>query len=371
MDSSTVTEALARRRVPSEREARAAVLKPAGRPARHPMEAARAEAAEQVLELIGDMDRAFTRLTTMLARLLDVPMAVFSIALENRHVMRAAHGLDLRECGREGTFCGITVAGDDLFVIEDAQRDPDFRLNPLVVGEPHLRFYAGVPIHSPSGMPIGTLSAMAPHPRGLDAAGRQSLCDVASLVEELVLLRSMAVSDPLSGLYNRRYFEELLAREWRRSFRHLQPISLLVVDIDYFKTFNDVYGHAIGDERLRDVSQMLKRQFRRPGDVVGRYGGEEFIVVLPDTPAEAAIQLARQTCREIEEAAISHPESPYETLTVSIGVATADSRDDLQRGPHVLTGHADRALYEAKRRGRNRAVFDPSHALRRTASSSI
>lgn len=160
--------------------------------------------------------------------------------------------------------------------------------------------------------------------------------------------------DPLTELANRRRFDEFLEREWRRCIRNRSQMSLLILDFDYFKLFNDTYGHAAGDECLRAIAEVLSAAARRPGDLAARIGGEEFAVVLCDTGAEGALRVARQTHAWIEDLAIEHDTTQVvgvDNVTVSIGVAS--TQPELTSNPSVLVYHADEALYAAKQNGRN------------------
>lgn len=160
--------------------------------------------------------------------------------------------------------------------------------------------------------------------------------------------------DPLTELANRRRFDEFLEREWRRCIRNRSQMSLLLLDFDYFKLFNDTYGHSAGDECLRAVAEVLSAAARRPGDLAARIGGEEFAVVLCDTGSEGALRVARQIHAWIEDLAIEHDTTQVigvDNVTVSIGVASM--QPELTSNPSALVYHADEALYAAKEDGRN------------------
>ncbi|WP_199100024.1 GGDEF domain-containing protein [Dyella sp. ASV21] len=163
-----------------------------------------------------------------------------------------------------------------------------------------------------------------------------------------------ASHDHLTGLPNRRRIDEVLLAEVGRCARAGVPLSVLMIDVDYFKKYNDGVGHQQGDECLRRVALQLQSRMRRHGDLVGRYGGEEFIAILPGTDAEGAVLVAQGVLDDMRELAIEHPASPYCRVTLSIGVATLGEREGpSSRRCDVLLGHADRALYAAKAGGRN------------------
>ena len=165
----------------------------------------------------------------------------------------------------------------------------------------------------------------------------------------------MASLDGLTGVANRLYFDEALGREWSRAQRGCYKLSVLMIDIDYFKCFNDTYGHQAGDGCLIHVGHVLQDCCRRPGDIVARYGGEEFVVILPDTPSVDAERIGHQICRKIGELQIDHESSEVAPMvTASLGVATVIPSE--KTTVSTLIEQADRALYAAKDTGRNRVV---------------
>lgn len=182
------------------------------------------------------------------------------------------------------------------------------------------------------------------------------------LAEEKV--QALSLRDGLTGLPNRRHFDEFLASEWRRGLREKTPVSLLLIDIDHFKLFNDHYGHTVGDECLVKVAAALARMARRPADLPARYGGEEFAFVMGGTDAEAARRLAGEARETVAALGVRHPLSPTaKVVTVSVGVATFVPEAGSDAGALVVA--ADEALYAAKRGGRNRVeVHTPGSASR-------
>jgi diguanylate cyclase (GGDEF)-like protein len=166
-------------------------------------------------------------------------------------------------------------------------------------------------------------------------------------------LSNLSLLDGLTGVSNRRHFSLFLNNEWRRALRLEKTLSLVMLDIDHFKAFNDNYGHLAGDDCLRRVAKALRSFGNRPGDLVARYGGEEFAVVLADTPIEPARGIAEAVRVAVSKLGIRHQHSPVSAhVTVSVGVATMSPTGDLPES--ALIQAADTALYESKSKGRNR-----------------
>jgi diguanylate cyclase (GGDEF)-like protein len=168
-------------------------------------------------------------------------------------------------------------------------------------------------------------------------------------------LRKMAYQDGLTQVSNRRYFNEYLARQNKLKQRSGLPLGLMMFDIDFFKSFNDLYGHLAGDDCLRLVAKALSASVVRPGDFVARFGGEEFAIVLPDTDIEGVILVAQKVQAQVEALEINHEGSPLGRVSGSIGIAVSDAKAPEQG---KLIERADKHLYQAKATGRNKFVFE-------------
>ena len=183
----------------------------------------------------------------------------------------------------------------------------------------------------------------------------QTQQDLMKAVEDLKLL---STHDGLTEIANRRFFDEYSAKEWKRAQRDKQSFAVIMIDLDYFKSYNDTYGHQRGDACLKKVAGVIKGAMKRPADLAARYGGEEFVLVLPETDKDGAYKLAEQLRQEVVSLKLEHQGNIHGTgVTVSLGVAT-EVAEPGKLFPDLLT-KADKALYEAKGAGRNRtSLFD-------------
>ncbi|MEO1799473.1 MAG: diguanylate cyclase [Cyanobacteria bacterium J06629_2] len=155
---------------------------------------------------------------------------------------------------------------------------------------------------------------------------------------------------------NRRRFDEYITQEWSRCAREREYLSLLLCDVDYFKAYNDTYGHQAGDSCLYEVAKGIERAVKRPADVAFRYGGEEFAVILPHTEGQGAIRVAEEIHEQIQQLRIPHSSSQVsEYVTLSVGISSIIP--DTRTSPHNLISAADSALYDAKLKGRNRVIY--------------
>jgi diguanylate cyclase (GGDEF)-like protein len=198
-----------------------------------------------------------------------------------------------------------------------------------------------------TGLPSGILNTV----RDISERKRSE----QQLQEAYRVVEALALTDVLTNLANRRRFDQYLATEWRRSMRDCQPLSLLMLDVDLFKLYNDTYGHPRGDSCLKQIAEACKDVVLRPGDLVARFGGEEFVVALPNTESEGALQVANEICASLRGRRLPHSNSPYGIITISIGCATLVP----QTGRYApdLIAMADHALYTAKHNGRNQVCL--------------
>ena len=323
-------------------------------------------------------EAAFEEAVQLAAMICGTPIALVTILDGERQWFKAKLGITITETPVRDAFCAHAIEQDDLFIVPDAELDPRFQHNPLVTGEPRIRFYAGMPLQTPSGFAAGTICVIDTVPRELSPQQRSALdmlarqvatqfelrdkiqkLDQALKAKDLAesqlkkanqLLLELAVTDDLTGLHNRRFFDDHLEIEFALALRHKFPLSILLFDIDDFKAINDNFGHEEGDNILRQVAKALGRG-ARTSDIVARYGGEEFAVVLSNTTAESALALAERI-RSMVQSAFSR-QLP---VTVSVGVSSISSfTPDFTS----LVRAADDALYQAKATGKNRVVIAP------------
>jgi diguanylate cyclase (GGDEF)-like protein/PAS domain S-box-containing protein len=190
-------------------------------------------------------------------------------------------------------------------------------------------------------------------PAGVQAFVR----DITERKKMLNKLRKISFKDGLTGLANRRYFDEILNNEWKRAKRESHPLSLVLIDIDSFKPFNDTYGHQEGDVCLKNISRIIKPYAKRPGDLAARYGGEELALILPCANSQNAFKIAEKIRKKVQKLKITHNESKVDgckTISISAGVATLVPDADSTQS--ILVNLADKALYSAKNQGRNQVV---------------
>ena len=168
-------------------------------------------------------------------------------------------------------------------------------------------------------------------------------------------LHRVSMTDGLTGIPNRRVFDELLVREWRRCARLQKPISVVMLDVDYFKKFNDRYGHQAGDECLKAAAKVISSAVPRASDLAARYGGEEFVLILSETDAEGARAVANRIREQVAGLKVVNEDSPHHYVTLSCGISTVVPRDD--KPVEKLVKSADNALYLAKKQGRNYVAY--------------
>ena len=337
----------------------------------------------QILDTLPE--EAFGDITRLASQICQTPIALISLVDSKRQWFKSHHGLDLTETPRELSFCAhALLSPHETFLVPDTTADKRFADNDLVTGSPYLRFYAGTPLVTPSGHTLGTLCVLDRVPRrlspdqivALEGLSRHTmrLFDARIEAEKLkaanARLIHLSQTDSLTGLHNRRWFQKRLTALWHEAQRKNAPLSLLLLDLDGFKAFNDTHGHLAGDLMLKVAARSLQKHCRpQTGDGAARFGGDEMVLLLPRTPSSEALQIAQklqQRFPALPPAArfALRQNAPHTPVSFSAGVATfiPDKITPIDCGCDDLIRAADEALYRAKRGGKNRvgvASFSP------------
>lgn len=300
----------------------------------------------------------FEEIVELVKDVLHVPMCAVSLVDAHRQWFKARRGLGVSETPRDVSFCTHTIASPGPLLIRDATADARFSNNLLVVGEPHIRSYAGVPLTTSDGYNLGSLCIIDTITREFDPREVKILSKFAKLVIDELELRRMVSIDQLTNALTRRAWLQLSESEVQRAHRYGRPLSIAVFDIDHFKSINDTFGHPAGDMVLADVAFACTSKLRDTSSL-GRLGGEEFGLLLVEANADEALRTADRFRTLIEETSSKEDGEPL--VTASFGVATLDGNGE---SLGELIQRADLALYEAKRNGRNccRAASQIKHA---------
>jgi diguanylate cyclase (GGDEF)-like protein len=294
-------------------------------------------------------EERFDRLTRMARRLFSVPIAQVTLVDTNRQWFKSSDGVSSRETPRDVSICAHAILGEDILFVPDASLDDRFFDNPLVLGEPNIRFYAGCPLKVGSES-LGTLCVIDDKPREFGDEERALLKDLARMAEQELAALQLATTDHLTTLSNRRGFEVLAQHTLRICKRMMRPATLLFFDLDHFKPINDVYGHAEGDRALKTFAQGLVEVFR-DSDVIGRVGGDEFALLLTGAHSEnvsAALSRLKEwlvTTGRVEERGY---EIQFSAGQVEFDSAKHETIED-------LLALADSAMYQNKKTSRQTA----------------
>jgi diguanylate cyclase (GGDEF)-like protein len=277
--------------------------------------------------------------------------AVLLLDAEHQHY-RAEAGLSVHPIPRRQSLSHYAVQSEALFVVEDATADARFAQCVLVRAAPFVRFYAAIPLRAPDGQLVGALCAMDSAPRTLTDPGRDVFEHLRAIIENDLKLRCATATDPVTRLFNRRFMLESIRRKWREAAPE-ESITAVMVDIDWFKQFNDTYGHPAGDVCLQRVAAVLQAFADEHHGIAGRMGGEEFGLLLSGLPEHAIPPILEQLRCSVAALAIAHRHSHAGVVTVSVGAALALGSSSSQ----AAFATADMALYRAKHAGRNAVVM--------------
>ncbi len=311
------------------------------------------------------------RLTRIASKLFTTEIALITLVDKERQWFKSRIGLDITETPRDISFCSHAIESHEMLVVRDTLNDTRFHDNPLVIDGPKIRFYAGEPIRNAAGFLVGTLCVMSNAPREFSKEDEKSLQDLGRTVElalenrrlratQFALLNSLVEADrekrvdPLTGIWNRRGLDELFDRELARVTREHLPLAIGMADIDYFKKVNDTFGHQIGDEAIKVTATLLLNNLRKT-DVVGRYGGEEFLQIVPGMPSEVLPKFADKILTKFrKDAEFKVPGGEKHRFTISLGFVIIIPEKGAPIDKSVLFDAADKAMYAAKNAGRDR-----------------
>ncbi len=355
-------------------------------PAIPPNEPERLQALAASKLLDSEYEAIFDNLTALISKVFDVPIVAISLVDHNRQWFKSIYGSKLCESAREISFCGHVVAENHHLIIENAANDDRFSDNPLVIDDPKIMFYAGVPLrftHADHTYNIGTLCIIDTQPRQLSDEQLKMLKSFAYQVESLIemrlpcikfealrddlaadnvtfdviqdnlkKLRSLSDTDPLTGLRNRRSLSHFIENAWQQDKRK-NNIALMLIDLDGFKAVNDQFGHSNGDKLLTSVAKHLKKLVRENNDYIARYGGDEFVLVAFNLDEDALTRLLEKL-----RAAFKIKADKLSSITISIGAVLTDNKE---YSCQELIHHADEQLYIAKKDGKDRFEISVLH----------
>jgi diguanylate cyclase (GGDEF)-like protein len=313
-------------------------------------EESRIRALERLEVLDTDLEAPFENIISLIEQVMQVPICAVSFVDRNRQWFKAQRGLDVGETPRNISFCTHAIQQSKPLIIRNALEDLRFRTSPLVVGAPFIRSYAGIPLKVLEGYCIGSLCAIDTKPRDFQEHEITILEHFAKLVVSELELRLIASTDHLTGALTRRAWSEGAKVEMNRALRYKRPLSLAVLDIDKFKLINDTYGHSAGDAVIKTIAGLCMENMRK-SDFFGRLGGEEFALLMPETDGNEALSVMERMRWLITDTAVNVGEDV--NITASIGVTQlGESEKQLD----TFLERADKALYQAKKTGRNRTI---------------
>ena len=309
-----------------------------------PDEQARLETLRALNVLDSPSEDRFDRLTRMAMRMFGVPMALVSLVDENRQWFKSCIGLGVSETGRDISFCGHAILGNEIFVIPDATKDERFADNPLVLKEPNVRFYAGCPLNV-KGRKIGTLCILDREPRNFSKEDSELLKDLAGMVEVELTAVQLATLDELTNISNRRGLMAIADKMLPLCIRKTIPAVLAFFDLNNFKSINDKFGHAEGDKALIAFAEQLERAFRE-SDAVARLGGDEFVVLLTGTSNEYAENKIARFRASLEKS----NKQANRGYDISFSYGLVEFEPEVHHSIEGLLIQADSLMYERKQK---------------------
>lgn len=285
----------------------------------------------------------FDSITRITQKYFNVPMALVSLVDEKRQWFKSRIGVEAKETPRDISFCGHAILDPKPFIINDARLDDRFYDNPLVTGEPHIRFYAGMPIKAYNGHTLGTLCIMDTEPRTLSDDELTIFVDLAHLIENELSAVIHSNTDFLTGILNRRGFELVADNRLKLCAREQTQASLVFIDLDKFKLINDNFGHKQGDRVLTAFAEQLKHTFR-DSDIIARLGGDEFVVLVSNMSTAAVCKLADR----LENAILSLNKSNMFEFEILFSYGVIEYQSHEHFSIRTLLEDGDKLMYQAK-----------------------
>lgn len=351
-------------------------------------EAARLDALRSYRILDTPPETSYDDITQLASEICAAPIALVSLVDSDRQWFKSKRGLEVSETSRDVAFCAHAILQPDLLIVADAREDQRFASNPLVIAEPHIRFYAGAPLVTSQGEALGTVCVLDRVPRTLTEAQQSSLRALArQVMAQLELRRHVAaqeryqqrleeyqrtleeanarleaetVTDDVSGFHNSRFLHRYLDGYFGQVNTGRSQMSLVFFDMDDFKEVVDAHGHLLGAKVLREVAEVIHRHLESRDRIV-RYGGDEYVVILPGQGQHEALVKVERMKEGINSGLFLEEEGIGVRITASFGVATfpEDASDKRQ-----LLAEADRCLFQSKEGGKNRITVKSAHQRR-------
>jgi len=279
----------------------------------------------------------------MAQRIFNVPIAVVSLVDENRQWFKSCVGLTSKETPRDISFCGHAILDDEIFIIPDTAKDERFADNPLVINEPHIRFYAGCPLRFTNGSRLGTLCIIDIKPRNLSNEEIEILKDLASTAERELAAIKMATIDELTKIHNRRGFMMLSQHSLNLCVRQKMPATLVFMDLNKFKQINDKLGHAEGDKVLKTFANLMSIECRE-SDLFARLGGDEFVFLFINTTTSAA----KDTIIRLQQSLHKHKQNANNQYDISFSFGMVSFEPDKHKTIDALLEDGDSQMYQHK-----------------------
>jgi diguanylate cyclase (GGDEF)-like protein len=315
------------------------------------------------------LEERFERITRLARRALNVPIAAITVVHGDRQWFKSVAGWQVTELPMSNSLCGEVIREGKQMIVSDTLQDLYMMDSPVVRNKPGIRFYAGVPLRDSEQKTVGTFCVMDVKPRKADTGFATTLADLgdmaqrelftvelsnaqSALVAKLGEARRQAMFDPLTRLWNRRGASDLLNSALKEADRCKHTLGICLADIDNFKQVNDQFGHQVGDQVLRRVAGSIVASVR-PQDIVCRWGGEEFLVIVHDIDEKGCVAIGERICAGMRELPIQTRDGLV-PASISIGVAMRNRGEAVTSDQ--LIALADAALYRSKREGRDRVT---------------